>query len=196
MIEQNPAYDIFFDGEICRLTINEIFPEDSGTFKCEAKSDFGSAQTTCVVKVEQKGQLQRAQQQEVPSVSVRCFRKTETERQNPRTEKGQIAEATSKCYVYSDRQTCSAAPSTSAIGETEKRNGANFTETGWQKGKRALYCWVSSDLRMRDGFEARFGSHLSFGGCITALSGLRKRPVLHGLTSMRPKFQNACLIFA
>lgn len=54
-IEPNPAYNMTFDGEIARLTISEVFPEDSGTFKCEAKSDFGTTQTTCTVKVEQRG---------------------------------------------------------------------------------------------------------------------------------------------
>lgn len=54
-IQPNEEFHVFFDGETCRLTISEIFPEDSGLFKCFAKSDFGEAQTSCLVDVENKG---------------------------------------------------------------------------------------------------------------------------------------------
>lgn len=57
LIKANPAFEVFFDGQICRLTINEIFPEDSGLYKCNAKSKYGESQTSCLVDVEQKCKL-------------------------------------------------------------------------------------------------------------------------------------------
>lgn len=47
----DPDYIQLSDGHIHRLVISAAFPEDSGTYICEAYNDFGEADTACELLV-------------------------------------------------------------------------------------------------------------------------------------------------
>lgn len=51
--EIKPSKDFEYDrvGDVCKLKIAEIFPEDAGTYTCEVFNDVGEAFSTCTLIV-------------------------------------------------------------------------------------------------------------------------------------------------
>jgi len=51
--EIKPSKDFEYDrnGDICKLKIAEIFPEDAGTYTCEVFNDVGEAFSSCTLLV-------------------------------------------------------------------------------------------------------------------------------------------------
>jgi len=51
-IEDSFEFRTLHRGEVCTLVIGELFPEDAGTFTCEAINSSGSAKTSCCLSVQ------------------------------------------------------------------------------------------------------------------------------------------------
>ncbi|VDM36816.1 unnamed protein product [Toxocara canis] len=51
-IKPSAEFSTFFDGQLARLTIIQMTEDKSGLFKCAAKSDFGEAHSSAMVKFE------------------------------------------------------------------------------------------------------------------------------------------------
>jgi hypothetical protein len=51
--EIKPSKDFEYDrlGDVCKLKIAEIFPEDAGTYTCEVFNDVGEAFSSCTLLV-------------------------------------------------------------------------------------------------------------------------------------------------
>ncbi|VDD87015.1 unnamed protein product [Enterobius vermicularis] len=51
-IDPSPEFQTYFDGQIARLKIPRMTEDKSGLFKCTAKSDYGEAHSSAMVKFE------------------------------------------------------------------------------------------------------------------------------------------------
>ena len=51
------VYQVLVNGNIHKLLIPDVLPEDAGTWACEAYNHYGDALTSCVLTV--KGKLKR-----------------------------------------------------------------------------------------------------------------------------------------
>lgn len=50
-VSSSDIIDLKYRQGLASLTINEVFPEDEGTYVCKATSSLGAAETKCVLKV-------------------------------------------------------------------------------------------------------------------------------------------------
>lgn len=58
--EENPDYNLKRNTEtgVCRLEIDEVFPEDAARYSCRATNEAGKAETTCMLSVMGKSETQ------------------------------------------------------------------------------------------------------------------------------------------
>lgn len=55
MLSSSEIIDLKYKNGIASLTINEIFPEDEGTYSCLATNSLGTDTTSCKLTVKRKG---------------------------------------------------------------------------------------------------------------------------------------------
>lgn len=60
--EENPDYNLKRNTEtgVCRLEIDEVFPEDAARYSCRATNEAGKAETTCMLSVMGKSEVQQS----------------------------------------------------------------------------------------------------------------------------------------
>jgi titin len=53
-VKESKDFQLLFEGDRCSLVINEVYLEDSGEYKCEARNKHGAAHSTCRLIVDRK----------------------------------------------------------------------------------------------------------------------------------------------